>query len=259
MSSKNLLITLLPSTGIDLGRWLLQHYGVVYTEHPHAPIFHILALRMWGEGADDYPLFVENGTKFNSNAKILAHLDAKVGADQHSLRLLPDKDKEAALYKDVDELQEFARHEIGNSVVNWSYFNLLQYKWVVWPSITTGVPWYEKLTCLVAFWAIRALMYKGLKLNQQVADDALKVIYAGFDRFDGLLADGRKYLVGDRLTYADLAVSATLGPMILAQGYQGYLPNQAKCPDYMQKVYKELRARPTGQFIQRMYDQHRPA
>jgi glutathione S-transferase len=120
------------------------------------------------------------------------------------------------------------------------------------------VPWYEKLTCLVAFRVIRWLMYKGLKLNQQAADDALKAIYAGFDKIDGLLADGRKYLVGDKLTYADLAVSASLGPMILAQGYQGFLPNQAKCPKFMQDVYKELRARPTGQFVQRIYDQHRP-
>ncbi len=258
MSSKNILVTLLPSTDVDLGRWLLQHYGVAYTEHPHAPIFHILALKLRGEGAEDYPLLVENRTKIPTVPKILAHLDANVTTDRPDLRLMPDKDKEPAIYKEVDELQHYVRYNVGNSVVNWSYFNLLQYKWAVWPSITTGVPWYEKLTCFVAFRVIRWLMYKGLHLDQQVADGALKTIYEGFDRFDGLLQDGRKHLVGDRLTYADLAVSASLAPMILAQGYQGFLPNQAKCPKFMQDVYKELRGRPTGQFVQRIYDQHRP-
>jgi len=53
-------------------------------------------------------------------------------------------------------------------------------------------------------------------------------------------------------------VAALYGPMILAQGYQGFLPNQAACPAFMVQVFQELRQRPTGQFIQRIYDTHRP-
>lgn len=259
MASKNLLITLLPSTDVDLGRWMLQHYGVPYTERPHAPIFHVLALKSWSVGEESYPLFVVDGENTDSNKiatdpKILAHFDPMAPMDK---RLLPDKSTEPELYAQVDALQHYARFDIGNSVVNWSYFNLLKSKSAVGPSITTGVPWYEKLTCLIAFPVIKALMYKGLKLDQQISDDALKMIYAGFDKIDGHLADGRDYLVGDRLTYADLAVAASLGPMILAQGYQGYLPNQEACPDFMHSVYRELRQRPTGRFVQRMYDLHR--
>ena len=59
----SLLITLLPSTDVDLGRWLLQHFDTPYTERPHAPVFHVLALKSWGVGADDYPLWVLNGQK----------------------------------------------------------------------------------------------------------------------------------------------------------------------------------------------------
>lgn len=259
MASDNLLITLLPSTDVDLGRWMLEHYGVPFTERPHAPVFHVLALKSWGVGAEEYPLFVKDGKnddahKIKTDPKILAHFDPLAPAEK---RLLPDKGTEADLYAQVEEIQRFARYTTGNAVVNWSYFNLLQYKRAVWSSITTGVPWYEKLFCLVAFRVIKALMYKGLKLDQQVSDDALKTIYEGFDKIDGYLADGREYLVGDRLTFADLAVAASLGPMVLAQGYQGFLPNQASCPGYMREVYRELRQRPTGLFIQRMYDQHR--
>ena len=259
MASDNLLITLLPSTDVDLGRWMLEHYGVPFTERPHAPIFHVLALKSWGVSAEEYPLFVIDGKNTDANKiaadpRILKHFDPLAAADK---KLLPDQTSEPELYNLVDEIQHFARITTGASVVNWSYFNLLQYKRAVWPSITTGVPWYEKLTCLLAFRIIKALMYKGLKLDQQVADDALKTIYAGFDKIDGYLADGREYLAGDRLTYADLAVAASFGPMVLAQGYQGFLPNQAACPAYMREVYRELRQRPTGLFVQRMYDQHR--
>lgn len=251
-----LLITLLPSSDVDLGRWLLSHYGVNYTERPHAPIFHVLALRYWGVGPDAYPLFVREGQKFGGIDKMLPVLEAQAPVE---LKLLPDPIEEAELHQEVHDLEHYARWEMGSDVVNWSYWNFLKYKSVVWPSITTDVPWYEKLTCLVAFRIIRALMYRGLNLDQSVADDSLQKIYAGWDKFDQLLSDGRRYLVGNRLTFADLALAASGGPMILAQGYHGMLPNHALCPVFMQRVYQELRQRPTGQFIQRIYDTHRAA
>ena len=56
MSKKPFLVTLLPSVDVDLGRWLLQHWQVDYDEYPHAPIIHVLALKWYGVGKDDYPL-----------------------------------------------------------------------------------------------------------------------------------------------------------------------------------------------------------
>lgn len=250
-----LLITLLPSADVDLGRWLLAYYQVEYSERPHAPIFHILALKAWGVGKDDYPLFVRCGEKYGGIEKMLPLLEREAA---QNLRLLPDAEKEPLLHKEAWDLQHYARWEMGADVVNWSYWNLLKYKKVVWPSITTDVPWYEKLTCQFGFRGIRWLMYKGLKLDQAVSDASLKKICAGWDKYDEILKDGREYLVGDRLTFADLAVATSGGPMILAQGYHGMLPNQAVCPPEMQKVYSELRQRPTGRFIQRIYDRHRP-
>lgn len=258
MATNPLLITLLPSSGVDLGRWLLAHYGVTYTERPHAPIFHVLALKYWGEGPNNYPLYVAaDGKTKTAGGRPIAHLfEPSAPADK---KLFPDAETEPELAKQVEELTDYTYLKLGDDVVNWSYWNLLKYKWVVWPSLTTKVPWYEKLTCLVAFRVIRFLMYKGLKLDQSVADASLTEIYAGFDKLDEMLSDGRPYLMGERMTYVDLATAASLGPMILAQGYHGMLPNHAKCPVFMQEIYQELRQRPTGLFIQRMYDQHRPS
>ncbi len=256
--AKPLLITLLPSFGVDLGRWVLAHYEVDYTERPHAPIFHVLALKSWGEGKDNYPLFVhaDGKTKSVGCRKMTEFFDQTAPPDR---RLLPEPGTEPELLKQIDDTVQYAFHKVGDGVVNWSYWNFLKDKWLVWPSITTSVPWYEKLTCLLAFRVIRFLMYKGLGLDQSVADAGLRDIRAAWDRFDALLADGRTYLHGDRLTYADLAVASAFAPMILAQGYHGMLPDEARCPVFMQEIYKELRNRPTGLYVQRMYDTHRPA
>lgn len=251
--SKPLLITLLPSSGVDAGRWILSHYGVDYTERPHAPIFHILALKAWGMGKDDYPLLVQGDVKTHGARHIMSLFDADAPADK---RLMPD---EKAMQDEIMELAGFTAGTLGDAVVNWSYFHLLKHKAAVWPSVTTDVPWYEKATLAVGFPVIRWLMYKGLGLTDEVADTSLQTLRDGFDTLDQRLSDGRRYLVGDTLTFADVITAACLGPMVLAQGYHGMLPNQSLCPVFMQKVYAEMRARPTGQYIQRMYDEHRAA
>lgn len=256
MSNGNLLITLRPSSGVDLGRWVLQHHKVAYTERPHSPIFHVLALKRWGVGSEDYPLFVTaKGCKLKGNPDILYFVEK----DLHPAdRLIPDAGAEPDLNREVTEFTNWLYDTVSGDVVKYSYFHLLKYKGTVWPSLTTGVPWYEKLVWFLAFPLLRALMYRGLKLDKSVADAALADIYKTFDRIDAMLADGREYLSGGRLTYSDISVAALYGPMILAQGYQGFLPNQAGCPAFLTGVYQRLRQRPTGLFIQRIYDRHRP-
>ncbi len=252
----NLLITLRPSSGVELGRWVLQHHQIPYTERPHAPIFHVLALKFWSVGSEDYPLFVTaSGEKLKGNPDIVQHVESNM---EPAKRLVPDAASEPDLHKDVTEFTDWLYDKVSGDVVDYAYYYLLKYKRGVWPSLTTGVPWYEKFIWFIAFPIMRKLMYAGLKLDKTVADAALKDIYKTFDTIDTMLADGRQYLSGGRLTYSDISVAALYGPMILAQGYQGFLPNQAACPAVMAQVFQDLRQRPTGHFIQRIYDTHRP-
>ena len=252
----NQLITPRPSSGVELGRWVLQHHQIAYTERSHAPIFHVLALKFKGVGAEDYPLFVTaSGDKIKGNPDIVQHVERNI---EPVKRLIPDSTTEPDLHKEVTEFTDWLYNTVSGDVVNYAYYYLLQYRRAVWPSLTTGVPWYEKLIWFIAFPIMRSLMYAGLKLDKTVADAALKDIYKTFDTTDAMLADGRQYLAGGRLTYSDLSLAALYAPMILAEGYQGFLPNQAACPGFMAKVFQELRQRPTGRFIQRIYDTHRP-
>ncbi len=100
-------------------------------------------------------------------------------------------------------------------------------------------------------------MFKALSLGPEDAQKGLDKVKAGFDRCDQILSDGRQYLAGERLTLADLAFAASGAPMVLADGYGGHLPTLDKVPPEMRSVIMELRARPAGAFIQRIYDEHR--
>ena len=252
--TKPFIVTLLPSTDVDLGRWLLKHWEIDYKEHPHAPIFHILALWWYGFNKDDYPLYIDSNIKYPKIDSMVANLDKKAVPEN---RLIPDETTEKKLYDDVMALQYKFRYDMGSGTVNWAYYNLLPHKNLTWKSFTTGVPWWETLFLTFGYGIIKYLMFKGLSLNADVAEQGLEKVKAGFDECENLLKDGRKFLLGDRLTLVDLAFAASAAPMILANGYGGHLPKFEQVPKNMQDVISELRERPAGKYAQQLYDEYR--
>lgn len=246
------LVTLLPSVDVDLGRWLMKLWEIDYVEQPHAPIFHIYALKRLGLGPRDYPTLIDGANMTSAIERLVVAYDPNA-----PLHVMPDEETEPELYQDVFNLQNSARYAMGDGVVNWAYFEFMKEKRLVWKSFTTGVPWYEWLGVLIGFGWIRRKMIEGLGLNDATAAKGLEDARAGFDRIDALLADGRQYLAGDRLTIADLAFATSGAPMVLPKGYAGHLPEFEQLPDNLKTVISEFRARPAGQFIQRMYDEYR--
>lgn len=254
MAKKPFLVTLLPSVDVDLGRWLLQHWQMDYDEHPHAPVFHILALKWYGVGKDDYPLFVSDNKKYPAIEAMVKTFDPLAEAGN---RLIPDETTEKALHDEVMALQHEFRFGMGDGTVHWAYYHLLPRKDLTWAGFTTGVPWWEPLFLTFGYGIIKYLMFKSLGLGPEDAQKALDKVTAGFDRCDEILSDGRQYLAGDRLTLADLAFVTSAAPMVLANGYGGHLPTIDKVPPEMSSVISVLRARPAGAYIQRIYDEHR--
>lgn len=80
------------------------------------------------------------------------------------------------------------------------------------------------------------------------------------NRFErDLLANGGRYLVGDRLSLADIAVASMTAPLLNPAGTPWELPADHVLPEEIQQQRDALLERPIGQYIMRLYDHERRA
>ena len=81
----------------------------------------------------------------------------------------------------------------------------------------------------------------------------------GLRRRRPLLGDGRRFLLGDRFTAADLTFAALAAPMLVPAGYGSPLPPIEAMPDDLADEVRRLRAHPAGVFADRLYAEERRA
>jgi len=246
------LLTLLPAIESELSRWVLARYGLPHRESPHAPVFHALALKFHGLGGSDYPaLFPSGGAAIATTPAIVAHYDPLMPVER---RLVPEADA-AAIHQHFTCFHDTLR----TPVVNWVYWTLLPHRDLTRASFTTGVPWIEKVGVALLYPLVRAAMIKGLGLSAAAAAQGLDTIRRTFDTQAAAMADGRPYVMGDRLTLADYAFACMGAPALLEPRYGGHLPSIDAVPPAMGAAVRELRDHPTGRFIQRLYDERAAA
>ena len=241
-----------PSTGCEVAQWLLKLYGIPARVNAQtAPFFQIaISLR----GGKTYPYVVYKGQKFSGSTAVSNGLEELVPGNRRLYPQDPPANKEAR-----DLWNNVIAPYIGGPVPSWAYYHLLPHKPLLIGPITKGVPEWQKLAAHVFYRPIAWLIGKGLKLTKAPPTDMEKLIREGFDRIDAVLADGRKFLAGNQLSPADIGLAGLAAPALLEPrfGNGGLLPSLEDAPAGMRPLVTELRARPTGQFVERLYREYR--
>ncbi len=241
------LVTIPFSHYCEKARWALEACGVAYREEGHLPMFHVMPVKLAG-GGRTVPLLVDGRTIVADSTPIVAWADARRPGT-----LLPadERDREEAL-----RLEDELDRQLGPATRRWAYFYLLPHEDLD-QFITKDVPRWQRLAFKVARPVALGMIRRGLKIDAAGAERSRKKIDDVFALVGELLADGRRFLVGDRLSVADLTFASLAAPILFPEQYGVVLPPRDELPaDALDRV-ETWRGSRAGAFALRIYANHR--
>lgn len=241
------LITIPFSHYCEKARWALDRCGVDYVEEGHLPLFHYTATFRAARHRT-VPLLVDGKTVVRDSTEIIAWADTKrPGA------LLPVAGAEDAL-----AIEDDLDNHFGPATRRWGYYYLLPNKQAD-RHIVAGVPrWEKSLLGVVRPLAVRMLR-KGLKIDEAGVERSLAKIETTFARVEDIIADGRRFLIGDRFTVADLTFASLAAPILLPPEHPVQQWPLELFPEAARDQIDAWRARPAGKFALRLYANERTA
>jgi glutathione S-transferase len=242
------LITIPLSHFCEKARWALDRTGIEYREEPHLPLVHRLYTAR--VGCRSVPVLVVGSQAIRDSHSILQWA-AALGSDA---RLYPTEEDERAR---VIEIERYADRELGPHVRRWAYSYLLAAPLLLLPCFSRRVTRCERLIAPLVVRAVRPLIRSGYSVDEATGRASLARAAKAMGQISAWLADGRRYLVGERFTAADLAVASLAAPLVYAPQYGGALPSFDALPEAMRADIERLRAGRAGTFVLELYARER--
>jgi glutathione S-transferase len=244
------LLTIPISHFCEKARWALQRAGVSYVEEPHLQLVHIAAARRAG-GRRTVPVFVaRDGEVLADSTDILRWADRRIAAEH---RLYPDGELGAEAATLEDELDE----GLGPDSRLWMYHETLPVVDRLRPWAEAGLPRWEQLAFRGSGPLVRIAISRFLGVNDASAAAALDSVDRVFDDIAERLTDGRRFLLGERFTAADLTFAALSAPMLLPSRYGSPLPPPEAMPAGAANHIRRFRSHAAGVFADRLYREER--
>jgi glutathione S-transferase len=246
--SKAVLITFPPALDSELSRFLLAHYGVEHEERRHTLFFSSFAT-LWHGRSLLFPLVYSDAYQLDTVRKMIDYFDPR---SQDRSLLLAGRDREQ-----VEADWMTMNDTLGTATTAFAYYHLLPHRDIMIRPLSEGAPDYEVGAVRFAYPVFAGFLRLLLRLTASRAQAALEQIRSVVVSVDARLADGRRYLVGDRFSLSDMAFAVALGPLVVPDQFGGPLPSLAEMPAVMRSAVEEMRARRAGQFALRLYRDHR--
>ena len=123
------------------------------------------------------------------------------------------------------------------------------------PIFMAGLPWAQKLALRLAWGRIVPLMIKGMDIGPAQGEQSRAKVARELDWLDGLLSEGRRYLVGDSFSRADITAASLMAALVAPPQHPAYAGLHV--PDGLKPTLAEWRERPASRWVARMYAQER--
>ena len=198
------------------------------------------------------PILISGDRKIGGSAAILHHIDTQLAPEE---RLYPE---DPAARREVEDLERRFDDDLGPATRLIAYWHILPHPDMLFGLMDHNLPKGEHFVLRKMTPGVNAIIRKALRVNGETADRSTLLVAEIFNEVGERLADGRRYLVGDRFTAADLAFASMSAPTLWPENYGSWLPKLEDAPPEMAAPVRMLRETPAGKFALRMFEEERP-
>ncbi len=233
----------------EKARWTLDYLGIDYELRHVAPGEHGQIAKKLGAPRTSVPYLSTGDQVIQGSADIIDWAD-KVTPSK-TKHLTPDAGREKCLQieKRIDD--------VAGVHIRRLYYSeaLVEYPQTVRPIFTRDLPLKKKLLTSIFWGKIRDVMIARMDLGPKQAQESRDITERELDWVDELLSGGRKYLVGDEFSRADIAAASLLAPLALPAEHPTY--GAIKHPPNMAALVAGWEHRPSITWVRNIYAQHR--
>jgi glutathione S-transferase len=244
------LITIPMSHYCEKARWGIERLGLTYHEERHLQGFHY-PRTYWVSRNPAVPVLVDGRKVIADSSAILMHLDRYAPAE---MRLYPAAANDR---QQVEALEDLFDETLGVESRRWFYFHYLPEPRAALTIAGQGTPRIERAMAALAFPLMRRYATWLLQVNASTVNAGLERARQVVQQTDHLLGDARPFLVGDRLSAADLALACMMAPFVLPDEYGIRLPSLVQLPPAMRPAILEFRETLTGCHVLKLFRHHR--
>ena len=200
------LYTFGPSHYCEKARWALDLCGLAYEEVRWAPGPHLLSVRAMAPGTTVPILRCADHTIQNSD-KIIDWLEA-------TQDIAWSADTSSQETEAIAEIEQRADKGIGIAIRRLVYaMTLPEEGGRSARRLFDGVIWWQRPLARLMWPITRQAIMRGLRATADDLPEARAELEAALDFCDSLLGDQRRFLVGDRLTRADISLASLISPI----------------------------------------------
>lgn len=230
----------------EKARWALDYKGVPYTAEVIMPGFHVITLRKIAKDTS-VPVLIDEQEVIQGSGEIISYLDSKYPEK----RLTPlNKDHE----KECIEIENLVDKDIGETIRQILYNYLLAYPDFICYCFTHSMPAYKQMM----FRALYPVLKRKIYQTYVISDQEVKIARQKFDQTMDMLAkllEGKKYLVGDQFSRADITVASMLAFICFPQEHP--FP-WIKFPAVeAESFYQQYNQHPVSLWVIELYSKHR--
>jgi glutathione S-transferase len=219
-------------------RWALDYKGVGYRPVNLLPGFHSkLAPKT------SVPVLRDGAIVVQDSSAIIDYLDRR-----YANPALTPSDPNAA-YEALD-WEEYLDEQIGVNIRLWFYHHALPVRRFAVSFLLQGAAWHKKPLFILLYPKVGRAMLQSMNINTDTARQAEERLRAALEKLDEALV-GRRFLVDDRFSRADLTACALLR--------RSCIPDETpkEIPPAVRKLREELKSRRLCQWVRSVYASYR--